>query len=357
MAPRQKDSQASGEWDEIEGVPHPRETIGLIGHDDAEATLLDAFRSERFHHAWIVGGPRGIGKATLAFRFARFAFSHPDRFSPPVMAAETLAVDPQSPVSRKVATGAHPDILHLRRPLNEKTGRFRTELTVDEVRRTVSFFGSTASGGNWRVCIVDAADDMNANAANALLKILEEPPPHSVFFVLSHAPGRLLPTIRSRCRRLNLKPLDADMVSAGIDRLVPDHGLGPADRELVARLSGGSLRRALQLVLTGGLDLARLFDRLVAGLPDVDTEALHGFADFAAANGSDDAWALFYDLVSEHLHGRLRAEAASGGQRLVRWSEVWEKTNRAVSDADALNLDRKQVVLSVFRQMAHTARM
>lgn len=357
MAPRQKEILTPGEWDQIESIPHPRETIDLIGHQSAEMALLDAFRSERFHHAWIIGGPRGIGKATLAFRFARFAFSNPDRFSPAVMEARTLAVDPQSPVSRKVAGGAHPDILHLRRPLNEKTGRFRTELTVDEVRRTVSFFGSTASGGNWRVCIVDAADDMNANAANALLKILEEPPQHSVFFVLSHAPGRLLPTIRSRCRRLNLKPLGTDMVSAGITRLVPDHGLEPEDMELVARLSGGSLRRALQLLLTGGLELARVFNRLVASLPDIDTEALHGFADFASANGSDDAWTLFYDLVSEHLHARLRAEAASGGQRLVRWSEVWEKTNRAVSDADALNLDRKQVILSVFRQMAHTARM
>ncbi|WP_210260273.1 DNA polymerase III subunit delta' [Hongsoonwoonella zoysiae] len=357
MALRQKDTQAPGEWDQIDGIPHPRETTDLIGHQEAEMVLLDAFRSERFHHAWIIGGPRGIGKATLAFRFARFAFSHPERFSSAVMEAKTLAVSPQSPVSRKVASGAHPDILHLRRPLNEKTGRFRTELTVDEVRRTVSFFGSTASGGNWRVCIVDAADDMNANAANALLKILEEPPPHSVFFVLSHAPGRLLPTIRSRCRRLHLKPLETDMVSQGIGRFVPEHGLDPEDLPLVARLSGGSLRRALQLLLTGGLELARLFDRLMANLPDVDTEALHGFADFASASGSDDAWILFYDLVSEHLHARLRAEAASGGHRLVRWSEVWEKTNHAVSDADALNLDRKQVILTVFRQMAQTARM
>ncbi|MBA5776763.1 DNA polymerase III subunit delta' [Stappia sp. F7233] len=346
-----------GEADELDGVPLPRETSGLIGHGEAEGALLAAYRSERFHHAWIIGGLRGIGKATLAFRFARYVLSHPDRFSDAVAQAKDLSVEPQSPVSRKIAAGSHPDLLHLRRPYDDKRDRFKSDLPVDEVRRTVSFFGSTAAGGNWRVCIVDAADDMNLSAANALLKILEEPPPRSVFLVLSHAPGRLLPTIRSRCRQLLLRPLSGVEMGEGIAHALPGLDLSNDDLERISRLADGSLRRAIQLAAGGGLDFAREFEAMVALLPHIDVDRLHRFAEMAGANGAEDAWQLFHDLAADYLHRRLKEDASGSGGRLVRWSEVWEKTVTAVSQAEALNLDRKQVILSVFRQMAEAERM
>lgn len=222
------------EADAIAGVPLPRAQTRLIGHGHAEAEILDAYRSARMHHAWILAGPKGIGKATLAFRFARFALAHPDARSADVRAATSLAISDDHPDARKVAGGAHPGLLHLKRPYDPKRkgkDKIKQDLTVDEIRRTVPFFGSTGSEGSWRICIVDAADDMNANAANALLKILEEPPRNSLFLVIAHSPGRLLPTIRSRCRTLRLHELSERQVGEGLSMLgVAEAGSRIAER-------------------------------------------------------------------------------------------------------------------------------
>jgi len=176
-------------------VPHPRETFALLGHAEAERALLEEYRGGRIAHAWLIGGPAGIGKATLAYRMARFALAHPDPAAAAVQSATSLAVPPDSPIARRVAGRAHPDLLVLEREPDDK-GKMRTVITVEQVRRTVSFFGSTAGEGGWRVCVVDSADELNPQGSNALLKVLEEPPPRSLFLVLSHAPGRLPPTIR-----------------------------------------------------------------------------------------------------------------------------------------------------------------
>ena len=184
----------------------PRETTALFGHREAETALLNAYRSRRIPHAWLIGGAAGIGKATLAYRMARFVLAHRNPLAPAVQRAETLQVDPSDPVARHVAAGAHGGLLTLERTLNDK-GVLRTVITVDETRETISFFGSTAAVEGWRVCIVDTVDELNPNAANALLKILEEPPQQSLFLLVSHAPARVLPTIQSRCRKLPLRPL------------------------------------------------------------------------------------------------------------------------------------------------------
>lgn len=346
------------EADAIEDVPLPRQRDRLIGHHEAEAELLSAYRSRRMHHAWILAGPKGIGKATLAFRFARFALAHPDPATAAVAEAPDCAIPTGHPDFRKVAAGAHPGLLHLRRPYDPKRkakDKIKQDLTVDEIRRTVPFFGSTGSEGSWRICIVDAADDMNVNAANALLKILEEPPKRSLFLVLSHAPGRLLPTIRSRCRMLHMRALSCEEVLTGLGDLgVAD----PADRVAAraADLAQGSLRKAIKLAEGDSIDLADRFARLMAGLPRLDAATAHDLADQVSRNGADDAWSLFQDLVADHLHTRL-GEAGQGSlQRLVRLSEVWEKTSRAAREADAYNLDRKQIVLNTLRDLAETAR-
>src|ERR1043166_5349755 len=227
-------------------IPHPRETMSLFGHRDAERALLQAYQSGRIPHAWLIGGAQGIGKATLAYRMARFVLAHRDPLASPVQGAETLQVDPSDPVARHIAAGAHGGLLTLERTLNDK-GVMRTVITVDETRETISFFGSTAAVEGWRVCIVDTVDELNANAANALLKILEEPPRQSLFLLVSHAPARVLPTIQSRCRKLPLRPLEtADVIRAtAAAAQIP---AGDAAVAEAAAMAEGSVSRALTLL-------------------------------------------------------------------------------------------------------------
>src|SRR5947209_14458743 len=221
---------------------HPRETSILAGHREAEAALLDAYRSGRIPHAWLIGGPQGIGKATLAYRMARFVLAHRNPLAPSVQRATTLDVDASDPVARQVAADSHGGLLVLERGLNDR-GVLRTVITVDETRETISFFGSTAAVEGWRVCIVDTVDELNPNAANALLKILEEPPQQSLFLLVSHAPARVLPTIQSRCRKLPLRALSTEDVVRAAARASDRPADDPALTEAAAA-SEGSVARA-----------------------------------------------------------------------------------------------------------------
>jgi DNA polymerase-3 subunit delta' len=348
--------EAAPEVDRLDGQDLPRERANLIGHAAEERQLLDAYRSGRIHHGWIMAGVKGSGKATLAFRFARFVLANPDPSSPAVKAATTLAVDPANPVSRRVAAGAHVDLLHLKRPWDEKAKRFKTEIPVDEIRRTVGFFGSTAGEGGWRIAIVDPADELNANAANALLKVLEEPPARSLFLIVANHPGRLLPTIRSRCRMLPLAPMTMDEVHAGMRAL--GIGAGHADHVLMsaASLSAGSLRRAALLMELGGVELWAAAQKLMDGLPRVDLRAVHALADQLAARGADDVFELGIEFIVRLVHAR--AEAALGADLAVsvRWAELHARILADVATAEALNLDRKALVLGIFRAFEATAR-
>jgi DNA polymerase-3 subunit delta' len=349
--------------DKLDGWPAPEERAEWFGAPEAERVLLDAYRGGRMHHAWLFGGPLGIGKATLAYRFARFALAHPDPQAPAVHAATDLSLPAGHPAFRKVAARAHANLLALERPWDDDKKRYRTELTVGEIRRTVSFFGSTAAEAGWRIAIVDPADDMNPSAANALLKVLEEPPARSLFLIVSHAPGRLLPTIRSRCRRLDLTPLSAKAIETAI-RSGPEGD--DEDIGLAAALAEGSLRRAILLVEEDGIATYRAFAALVSRLPDIDVGAMHAFADGIAGRGNDDGYYGFLNLFRGWLDRRVRRLPEPDGTRLpaaaealplARWAEVWEKVEQSAADADEYNLDRKQVVLSVFMTLARAFRM
>jgi DNA polymerase-3 subunit delta' len=352
-------------------APAPRATADLIGHAAAENRFLEAARAGRLAGAWLITGAEGIGKATLAFRLARFLLAGgagQDLFGAP----GDLAVDEADPVFHRVAAGAHGDLLTVERTPNPKTGKMRSEIVVEDVRRMQPFFHQSAGEGGWRVAIVDGAEQMNRNAANAALKLIEEPPKQSVVLLVSHAPARLLPTIRSRCRTVPLKGLKTEQVELLLERYRPD--LDQADHRPLATLADGSPGRALRLAELGGLDLYRDLIGLMAKLPALAPAEVHGLADRLARASNDMAFRTTLDLLRWWL-ARLVREGA-GGQApepvvaeereliarltarpgLERWLDVWEKVGRLQERAISVNLDRKQVVLSSFDAMENAAR-
>lgn len=339
--------------DEEREVKLPRETTALFGHGQAEQALLASYQSGRVPHAWLIGGPPGIGKATLAYRFARFVLAHPDPAVRAVQDATSLAVDPAHPVARRIAARAQSDLLVLERVINEQTGKLYTVIRVEDVRRTVSFFGSTAGEGGWRIAIVDSVDDLQREGANALLKVLEEPPERTLLLLVTNAPGRVLPTIRSRCRRLLLRPLDeADVARAVAGAAGRD--AGGSEVEDAARAAAGSVARALALLDEEALALRQRVLELIAQLPDPDPLALHALGD--ALGGSDpQTLDTFMDLVNGWLSGQL-ATAVQSKPKMARVAETWDKVNRAAREVEAYNLERKPFAFAVFGALAEAAR-
>ncbi|SER31343.1 DNA polymerase III, delta prime subunit [Faunimonas pinastri] len=344
--------------DAIEGVRLPRENPLLFGHGAMEQALLDAYRSGRMHHAWLLAGDRGIGKATLAFRFARFALAHPDARDPALASLGDLAVSADHPVARRIANGSHPNLLHLQRDWDDRGKRFRTELSVDVVRRIVPFLGTTAGEGGWRFVLVDPADDMNRSAANALLKALEEPPPRTIFFLMAETPGRLLPTILSRCRVLRMPSLADGAVERVLRDVDPASLRSGQEHEVALKLAEGSPRRYIELVREDGLALQHLLsETLASGHPRMMLK----LADLVGQTGSG-LLPRFMDLYSGYLHRRIRGEAEPGASvdppmlPIVIWAELWEKAARSAAEVDTYNLDVRQFVLDVLETTAEAIR-
>lgn len=336
--------------DNSDGGLHPREAQHLFGHAEAERILLEAYRGGRLPHAWLIGGPRGIGKATLAYRMARFVLAHPDPNAPAVQSARSLEVDPEHPVARRMAVQAQGDLLVLERTLNDK-GKLRQDIAVDEVRKTVSFFGSTAGEGGWRIAIVDAVDELNAAGANALLKIIEEPPPRALLLLVSHARGTVMPTIRSRCRVLDLRPLSTPDVAQAVASAVGRE----TDAEVMAAaaLADGSVGRALAMLDGPALALRERLREMLERLPEVDPMALHGLGE--AMGGVDpQPLATFVDSVNGWLSARLGMHEEPG--QMDRIAEVWDKVNRTAGEVREFNLERKPLVFSVFALLSETTR-
>jgi len=348
MAPRRPRETETPEPDRIPGYAHPRETPRLVGHEAVLARAALAIRSGRPPQAWLIAGPPGIGKATLAYRIARYllAYGASDK------GAADLSVPSNEAASMQVAAGSHPGLLALRRSINQKTGKLMTVISVDEVRRLGGFFGMTSGAGGWRIAIVDTADDMNENAANALLKLLEEPPSRAGLMLLANAPGRLLPTIRSRCQRLDLRPLDDALVAAELARLVPQ--LSPAKRAAVARLAGGSIGLALQLAGGEGVMLAEEADKLIIAAAVPDVPALIGLGDRLAR--TTDGIDSFGTFLQQSLTGRIRTRAHDAAPHLDRWLDCLANIEASFQRTDALHLDPRTTVLSAAHSVAGAAR-
>lgn len=363
--------------EETQGLPNPAAATELFGHGEAEQRLLDAWNSGRMPHAWLLAGPPGIGKATLAYRLARFVLSDGAQGEgagglfgeslPPT----SLAIDPNHPVARLVAAESHPDLKILRRKPNDR-GVLSAVIRVNDVRAFESSLHLKTSGGGWRVAIVDEAERMNANAENALLKILEEPPAKTLIIIVSNALNAMLPTTRSRCRRLMLATLPDAEVAGLVRRAHP--GLPPADLDLILRLAEGSPGRAIEFVEAGGAGLYRGVADVLGSLPDVDGEDVHALAAAWGGRkpkeGERDPFRTGTDLLLRWIDRAIRAandapgvsEIVPGdldaGRAFVARIGVEaafrrrEAVRRLIHLEGALNLDRKQVLIDAVHTLA-----
>jgi len=342
-----KSSNDREEGDRLSGAPHPRERTAFVGHAEAEEEILASWNAGRLPHAFLIGGPEGIGKATLAYRIARFVLADPKPN------AKSLNVPPDHMVSRQVAVLSHPDLLVLRRLASEEGKKPPTEISVEEARRPVKFFGTTAAYGGYRVCIVDSLDELNKHGANSLLKILEEPPSRSLFLLISHSPGRLLATIRSRCRKLTLRPLSTEQVTQAVTGIAAEMDDLPVEKIAdAANAGGGSVRHTLALLLGDGLEVRSLTEKLLARLPETDGEGMQKLGDQLR---NDEGFFVFAETVEDWL-----AVAATNTNeppaRLARFAETWENVRRAAIETDAYGLDRKPLVFQVFSKLAEATR-
>ena len=343
----------SDEPDRLPNAPHPRETLALVGHAAQEKAFIEALASGRTHHAWLLGGPEGIGKASFAYRASRFVLAAGDP-AERARHVETLAMPVTDPATRRIMAQSHPD-LHVLRRIQKPDGKgYTSNIPVDAVRRVLDRFGSSAAEGGWRVAIVDSGEDMDRSAGNALLKLLEEPPPRALFLIVAHAPGRMLPTIRSRCRLLTFGALDqAEVAQAG--QLALERLGGPFDASALPRaasLGDGSVRRALTYVDPETLALVEAVRARLDALPGIDINALLALAeDVAGKAGEGDFWVMI-DAVQSWLGDHLHAHANAGPARLAPLAEVWEKLNRAAREVETYNLDRRPLVMTMFHDLS-----
>jgi DNA polymerase-3 subunit delta' len=355
-------AKKAAEEDDAPSVPHPREVAELFGHSKALETMRSAVSQGRMHHAWILAGPRGIGKATFAFRIARYLL----KYGASERGPKDFAMDPSDPIFRTVAAQSNPDLLVLTRPWDHDKKRFRTELPVDEVRRLQHFFSQHASAGGARVAIIDTADEMNRNAANALLKALEEPPQNAFLFLVSNAPGTLIPTIRSRCRMLALQPLDNKTLGEVLVLRAPD--AKTLAREKAGQLSGGSPGRALELIADGGLETYDALIATISAWPQIDMRRVQALANESSGRGSESAFIVLGELLLDILSRAIRSAADPGGempaqerklaQKLManvgvdRWLLLWENVAALLASTDEANLDKRQAVVTAFAWMS-----
>jgi len=338
-------------------APDPRANPILLGHEAAERTLSDAIHLGRMHHAWLITGPEGIGKATLAFRFARRLLAGEggdQRIGQRGDGAVdgSLALDPAHPVFRRVAAAGHADMLTVERAYDEKTKRRKRDIAVDDVRKINGFMALTAAEGGWRVAVVDGAEDLNQNSANALLKILEEPPSRAVLLLVCSAPGRLPPTIRSRCRQLRLSPLPDHVMARLLALYLPERSQDDHDRLLT--MAEGSIGRALALAEDDGIAVAAMVDRLLAALPNVPLSRGHDVAD--ALGRSETGFHLFTDqlisgiaaLVRDTVRGQADPEQRrlAGLLPLEAWGELWQGLLRLRDETERFALDKRQALVS-----------
>lgn len=366
------EDDALPEADRAEGAPHPRHTLRLFGQEEAEAEALAAFTTGRPHHAWLLTGPKGVGKATLAWRMARFLLAEAPADaglfgdSP---APTSLDVPDENPVARRLAALSEPGCLLIRRAWDPDRKRLKAQITVDEVRRLNGFFGLSSAGGGRRVVIVDSADEMNPSAANALLKVLEEPPARAILILISHQPARLLPTIRSRCRTLRLKPLAPEALASALEQA----GTEAPDQTMLAELAGGSAGEALRLAAFDGPEIYGRIVGLMGQAPEMDRQAARALVDGVAARGAEERLAMAVRLLNLALArlarigaGMAPTESAAQGEmdawaKLAlaappsRWADLQQEISARLGHGLAVNVDPASLLLDALLRVNEAA--
>ncbi|NDV01999.1 DNA polymerase III subunit delta' [Pseudoroseicyclus tamaricis] len=356
---------------QVEGAAHPRMAETLHGHAAAEAAVVEAISSGRLHSGWLITGPAGIGKATFAYRMAATLLSGEDPAGGLFGEAPALGLPVSHPDARLIRSSAHPRLALVQRRPNDKGDRLSAEIRAADVRRLKDFFHLSATDGGRRVVIVDAADEMNVTAANAVLKELEEPPARTTLLLISHQPARLLPTIRSRCRLLRLEPLGAEDLSA----VLAEQGIQTDAPEALAVLAGGSAGRAIRLTSDGGLQLYAEIVRLFEGLPGFDRAAAIAFAEKVGARGAEGRFDLALGLLDLFLSRAARAglvgepdsQGAPGEARLLArlsphdraarsWAELGQHLSARARAAKAVNLDPPSLILDMLFRIEEAAR-
>ena len=353
------------ELPDIDGDNPPRLTRELIGHAPQQATFLNAMNGGRMPHAWLLTGPKGVGKASFAYLAARAMLTGGkiDALSPAL----------QNDEAHLVEEGAHPDLFVLKRDYNPKTQKFRGDIPVDAARALKQSFNLSAGRGGWRIAIIDSIDDMNKNGVNALLKLIEEPPEKCLFLIVCHNPGRVLDTIRSRCRMLAFNALD----EADLQRIVQTRleNCDPNEAAASAFLAQGSAGYALMLSEAGGFDLYRDMVGVLESAPRLDVEKLHALGGRFGARAAPEQFSMFCFLLAGWLHRYVRSAATGGAFQPVFEGELdlvnrllgaqigvepfvalWEKVERDSRAVDALNLDKKQAVLEWMTGFADASR-
>jgi len=344
---------APEQWDSLPDIAEPAESLELIGHAGVVEGVCAAYRAGKLHHALLLSGPKGVGKATFAFHLAHHLLKERD----PASAPDALARrDSSTSLFRQIASGAHPAVLHLTRRYDEKTKKFRTALTVDEVRRISRFLSLRSHDDSYRVVIVDAADDMNRNAANALLKNLEEPPQRVLFLLVSHSPGALLPTIRSRCQMLRFDPLSGTELARVLELSGQPLPADPAARAALEEHAGGSARQAILMTEFGGLDIAAAADAYLRQARRDPADA-YKLADAVVGREQE----IQFDIFNAALCDRIAAEAASAAasgdaRRGARLAQLWSEVSEAVTLTETYNLDKRQHVVGLLDKVAAAMR-
>jgi len=362
------------EPDRVDGVPHPRHTARLFGQDRAETAILDAYNAGTLHHAWLLTGPRGIGKATLAWRIARFLLSQPEgdggMFAP--AAPDSLDTPEDHPVVARVASLGEPRLFLMRPTVNPQTGTPRRDITVDTARKLKSFLHLSAADGGRRVVLIDSADQMNVATQNAILKLLEEPPALTTFLLVCHAPARLLPTIRSRCRTLGCAPLGPADLGAALEQA----GLQTDVPEMVmAQLAEGSVGEAARLLHENGPATYARLVALMRGCPDMDRQGLVALSQGLAGNAGLaklDTLVRLIDLLIARLAragagAPPEAEAAKGEADMLarlspdpraarEWATLHQSVAARLAHGRAVNLDPSTLILDTGLTLNDTGR-
>lgn len=356
------DVAASGSAEPV-GV---RANPDLFGHEEAEAQLLADFNAGRMPHAIILAGPAGIGKATLAYRLARFMLSQGDEgdslFGAPA-APETLAIDSKNPVFSRVASGGHADLLVIERAFDDKKGKLKKNISAEDARSIAPFLRKTAAEGGWRVVIVDGAEDLNPTSQNALLKILEEPPSKALLILTTTQPGAFLPTIRSRCRMVHLKPLEDSIVEKLLLRSHPT--LSIQEKSILLRVGAGSIGKAQQFYADDGITVYKSLLAVAQNMPQIDMVQVHDIAD-KLGRGSEDVFALVEEIMTgwcDHItraaaRGMAPIDILPGDSALFAvWQssfapghflQAGDKLRQLFSACVRFNLDKRQTIISAF---------